>query len=453
LADPPTEPGARSLKVTWALSAHARRLITLALAGLLLAVITRRAEFAGLAAPALLVLASWRADHPATVSVLLSHPGRQVVEGEPVAVGVSLGGQGGYSAELAIVPADTITAGRAVTLPGRGDPTTASTATASTTGASTAGAELSADSAELSTARLLFRPERWGYRPTGRLRIVLRDPVRLSEGRAWLELPFIDCKPHPASMQSSIVLSRLPTRLGEHPARATGEGSEFSGVRQFVPGDRQRRINWPATTRRGSIHLSTFAAERTQHTVIIADATADVGEPGASSLDLVLRGAAGAIRRYLYGRDRVGLIIYASRLSWIGPGQGQRHFRRLMDLLTASPAGWERAAGLTRLPRAALPPGALIIVFSPLLDPRLVEAVRDLRERGFSVIIVDVLNAEPRHEGSKLSELTSRIWRLEQEAIRFSLTQIGVPVAHWNGKSSLDEPLAPYTRRVVIVRH
>jgi hypothetical protein len=43
------------------------------------------------------------------------------------------------------------------------------------------------------------------------------------------------------------------------------------------------------------------------------------------------------------------------------------------------------------------------------------------------------------------------MWRLEQEAILFSLTQIGVPVVHWNGTSSLDEPLAPYTRRVMVV--
>jgi hypothetical protein len=32
------------------------------------------------------------------------------------------------------------------------------------------------------------------------------------------------------------------------------------------------------------------------------------------------------------------------------------------------------------------------VVFSPLLDTRLIEAVRDLRERGFSVLVVDVLN-------------------------------------------------------------
>ena len=46
-------PQSRAARVTWQLSGHARRLVTLALAGLLIAVITRRAEFAGLAAPAL----------------------------------------------------------------------------------------------------------------------------------------------------------------------------------------------------------------------------------------------------------------------------------------------------------------------------------------------------------------------------------------------------------------
>lgn len=120
--------------------------------------------------------------------------------------------------------------------------------------------------------------------------------------------------------------------------------------------------------------------------------------------------------------------------------------------MMASPGGWDRSVSLTRLPRAALPPGALILVFSPLLDPLLIEALRDLRERGFSVIVVDVLNAEPQYGRSTLSKLTAQMWRLEQEAIRFSLTQIGVPVVHWDGVSSLDEPLAPYTRRVVVAR-
>ena len=89
-------------------------------------------------------------------------------------------------------------------------------------------------------------------------------------------------------------------------------------------------------------------------------------------------------------------------------------------------------------------------MFSPLLHPRLVEALRDLRERGFSVLVVDVLTAEPAFSRARTDELTRRIWRLEQQAIRFSLTQLGIPVVHWDGQQSLDEPLAPYTRRVML---
>ncbi len=404
------------------MSAHARRLLTLALTGLALAVATGRPEFAGLAAPALLLLATVQRNRPAQLGVRTALTASQFVEGTEAAVIVDVAVPGDFEADLRIQPGDGIVAGPPVPVR-RGE----------------------------QAARLPFAPQRWGRRQVGALLVTLRDPYRMTEGTASSVLPQVDSRPLPAQLASGVVLSRLPSRLGEHPARAVGDGSEFAGVREFVPGDRQRRINWPATTRRGTLHLNTFAAERTQNTVIIADATADVGAPGATSLDLVLRGAAGAMTRYLAQRDRVGLIIFGTHLSWIGPSQGQRHCQRLLDMLVSSPLGWEPAAALTRLPRAALPPGALIIVFSPLLDTRLVEAVRDLRERGFTVLVVDVLNAEPQHDRSTLSALAARLWRLEQDAIRFSLTQIGVPVVHWDGTSSLDEPLAPYARRVLAV--
>jgi len=95
------------------------------------------------------------------------------------------------------------------------------------------------------------------------------------------------------------VLRRLPNRLGEHPARTSGEGIEFFGVREYVPGDRQRSINWAASTRRGRLQVNTFAAERSQDVVLLVDPTSDVGQPGSSALDLALRGAGAAARAYL----------------------------------------------------------------------------------------------------------------------------------------------------------
>ena len=138
--------------------------------------------------------------------------------------------------------------------------------------------------------------------------------------------------------------------------------------------------------------------------------------------------------------------------SWLAPALGRRQVYRIIDSMLASDAGYSRGASFARLPRAALPPGALVVVFSPLLDQRFVEALRDMRERGFSMLVVDVLNTEPPARRRMEDRLARRLWRMEQEAIRFSLRELGVPVVHWDGEESLDLPLAAHTRRPMAAR-
>ena len=406
------------------MSAHARRLITLALAGLITALITRRPEFVGVAAPAVLLLAARRPERPGQIGVGARTSATRLSEGESADLEVTVTGYGDHTVNPTVHP-------RFAVVP--------------RAGGSQGGGQ----------STLPFRVDRWGRRSLGVLEITLRDRWRLTEGHATVDLPTVDCYPQPAAQRTRVVLSRLPSRLGEHPSRSPGEGVEFTGVREFVPGDRQRRVNWPATTRRGRLQLNTFAAERTQNVVILADASTEVGEPGATPVDLALRGSAAAARAYLAVRDRVGFVIYQHSVRWLAPGFGARHYYRIMDLMLADPGLADtrsRDAGITRLPRAGLPPGSLILVFSPLLDRRLVETLRDLRERGFSILIIDVLNVEPSDRRDSLSALARRIWRMEQQAIRFSLRELGIPLVHWDGEQSLDEPLAPYTRRVMVSR-
>ena len=425
--------------VSWRLSGHARRLITLALAGLLIAVITRRPEFAGVAAPAVLLLAGWRRDRPSSISLRARLTTERLTEGEQATVVAEATGLGGYPGRMQLRPADHVTP-----------------ASRSATGTVAADGK--------ATFRLPFRVERWGRRPVGTAELILTDRLHLAEGRARVWIPQVACYPAAARLDRPVVLSALPSRLGEHASRAGGEGSEFAGVRAFVPGDRQRRVNWPATTRRGSLQLNTFSAERAQNVVLIVDASSDVGEPGTSSLDLAVRAAAGIAQCYLAARDRIGLVIYGGHPAWVSPATGQRQFHRLADLTLASPAAHGPVGSLTRLPRAALPPGALVLVLSPLLHPSLIEALRDLRERGCTMLIVDVLNAGPEQVAGRrplrpvrgslaaIAPLAQRVWTMEQQAIRFSLRELGIPVVHWDGRGGLDEPLAPYTRRVMVVR-
>jgi uncharacterized protein (DUF58 family) len=411
----------------WRSSRHARRLLTLGLAALFIATVARRPEFAGLAAPPLLLLAAGRSHRRPPRITLQARPStRRAFEGEVVAIDLAAEGQGDDTVQWTLHP------GREI------DPVGATTA-------------------DGPQARLTISPQRWGRRQIGAIDIVLRDRWRLAEGHLTVDLPALDCYPAPAQQRTQVVLSRLPNRLGEHAARTFGEGIEFAGVREYVPGDRQRSINWPASTRRGRLQVNTFTAEQSQDVVLLLDSTTDVGEPGSSALDLALRGAAAAARAYLDARDRVGVITYHwGSVGWLVPGLGRRQVYRIIDTMLASerggagPAGSAYGTSMRRLPRAALPPGALVVVFSPLLDQRFVETLRDMRERGFTVLVVDVLNADPPVRARSTDRMARRVWRMEQEAIRFSLRELGVPVVHWDGVQSLDLPLARYTRRPLV---
>ena len=149
----------------------------------------------------------------------------------------------------------------------------------------------------------------------------------------------------------------------------------------------------------------------------------------------------------------MGVITYQwGGAQWLAPSLGRRQFYRIVDSLLRSDTGFARGASFSRLPRAALPPGALVVAFSPLLDGRFVETLRDMRERGFTLIVVDVLNAEPPRRRAFADNAARRIWHLEQQAIRFSLRELGVPVVGWDGVTPLDLPLAPYTRRPLVTR-
>jgi len=388
-----------------------------ALVGLVLAVLTRRPELVAVAAPALVLLFVWRGPNPRAVEVSVRPSASRAYEGEQIALDVTVSGQGDHPVELVVHPSD---GARAVE---------------------------GADRAASSRATLSLEVSRWGRRRLGSLEVVLWDRARMFECHAFVLLAEVDCYPLPARHAGAAVRGRLANRVGDHPARSAGDGVEFAGVRQYVAGDRQRSINWAATTRRGRLQVNTFAAERSQDLVLLVDATTDVGELGSTSVDHSLRGALGVARTYLDARDRVGLVFFGARMRWLAPGLGNRQFFRLLDAIVAGRAGWSSGNDIARLPRAALPPGAAVIAFSPLLDAKFVEALRDLRQRSFPVLVVDVLGARPPKARRRLDRLAERIWLMERQAIRFSLGELGVTVVNWSGEGALALPLDQPARR------
>jgi uncharacterized protein (DUF58 family) len=106
------------------------------------------------------------------------------------------------------------------------------------------------------------------------------------------------------------------------------------------------------------------------------------------------------------------------------------------------------------IPRTALPPGTLVVVFSPLLDPRAFGLLTDLRQRGFPVILVDTLRNEPPAEPPlAMAAIALRLWRLDRAATRAALADLGVPVLRWPDDAELDAVLAPIRRPPPGLRH
>ena len=90
------------------------------------------------------------------------------------------------------------------------------------------------------------------------------------------------------------------------------------------------------------------------------------------------------------------------------------------------------------LPRGTLPPKALVLALTPLLDDRAIGALLDLRARGFDLVIVEV-SPLPYAEipTGELGELAFRLWKLRREGRRFQYERAGAPVVEWRE----DEPL------------
>jgi uncharacterized protein (DUF58 family) len=396
-------------ELRWAPTAHYRRLATAALLPLLAALIAGHPGYLVLAAPmvAALAVAARRPAYGVRVSVRVSS--NRCFEGEEVHIAVAAE-PGGPAA----------TAGVQLMLP------TAFTVTGGTNHVQAGGEPVEAE--------WRVRAHRWGRWESGQIVVTVRSRGGLFAGTAAITVREITVFPHPPSLAQLALPAQLHGRIGDHVDRRPGGGAEFAGIRPFAHGDPLRRINWPVTTRRGALHVNQFAAERAAEIVAVIDATTDTGPPGESTLDRAVRGAAGIAHAYTRAGDRVGMITLYGPLRWVAPGIGQRQFYRIVESVLDTRRLYSFVTpDLARVPPAVLPSGALVIMLSPLLDERAIDAVIDLRQRGYAVIVTDILATSPTPAPGSAG-LALRLWRLERQALRHRLESLGIPVVGWPGE-------------------
>ncbi len=161
--------------------------------------------------------------------------------------------------------------------------------------------------------------------------------------------------------------------LGMRTVRRRGDGTEFERVREAVPDDPQRVINWRATARTGRLMATELAPERDQPVIACLDhgRLMGVGAGQLTKFDHAVNAALLLLHVVLRTGDRAGLVAFADSVTaTVEPRPGAAQLRRLLDALGPLRPGEvesDHGAALTEV-RARQRRRALVAIFTDVVD-------------------------------------------------------------------------------------
>src|SRR2546428_9996224 len=157
--------------------------------------------------------------------------------------------------------------------------------------------------------------------------------------------------------------------------RRLGEGRLFESLREWVPGDDIRHIDWKATARRRKVIMRQYEAERRQQLLLVVDTgrlmTADIA--GTARLDYAVRAALELAYAAAQHDDNVGVMAFADGVKhYVPPQRGRVGLKRVLDVLAApepvllEPAYPRAVPSPAARSRQPAPPALLTAAVAPL---------------------------------------------------------------------------------------
>jgi uncharacterized protein (DUF58 family) len=126
--------------------------------------------------------------------------------------------------------------------------------------------------------------------------------------------------------------------LGLRTSKLLGMGTEFERLRDYLPDDEYRRINWKATARRGKPISTEYETERSQNIVAVLDTGRLMRVPvrDLAKIDYAVNAVLMLAYVATLRGDKVGLLTFGDRVeTYLTPRQGKGQFYRMLELLYA----------------------------------------------------------------------------------------------------------------------
>jgi uncharacterized protein (DUF58 family) len=201
-----------------------------------------------------------------------------------------------------------------------------------------------------------------------------------------------------------IVTERLvrDRMAGQYHSVFKGSGIAFSEVREYMPGDDIRLIDWNVSARMNEPYVKLFVEEREMTVLLLVDMSASgrFGSRDQEKRELAAELAAILAFSAIRNNDRVGLIIFTDEVErFVPPKKGKKHVLRVIsEILSYTPRSprTDLSAGLDFLGRIARRRAVAFLV-SDFLAP-LGQYERSLRIAGRRHDLIPVTVTDPLEE-------------------------------------------------------
>jgi uncharacterized protein (DUF58 family) len=196
--------------------------------------------------------------------------------------------------------------------------------------------------------------------------------------------------------------------VGEYHSVFKGRGMDFDEVREYVPGDEVRTIDWNVTARAGRPFIKKYTEER-ELTILLAvdiSASGDFGSGTQSKRELAAEVASVLALSAIRNNDKVGLLLFTDRIEeYIPPKKGRRHVLRVVREILFHEAAGRGTNGVDALDFAnhVLHHRAVVFLISDFLangDPQQARAAlrRSLRQTNRRHDLIAVHIEDPREQ-------------------------------------------------------
>ncbi len=128
---------------------------------------------------------------------------------------------------------------------------------------------------------------------------------------------------------------------GVRQVRRRGGGMSFDALREYVPGDDPRHIDWKASGRRGTAQVRQYTVEQGQTVILALDSgrlmTQMAGD--RSRFEFAINSCLVLADVALQGRDKIGLLVFDDEIrGWVPPSSGTAAIRAIRSTLAGCDA-------------------------------------------------------------------------------------------------------------------